>query len=170
MRPSTKWSAITSSLEAAFHHAGHAVAAHLSKHHVLALPLKIDAYGAGEVTAALSRRKLIAAEKVAAASARADPDVAASIAIILCAGLVSERIAVMRSVAVKPDPKRSTGDFELARAELRQAGIAESTQPYEEAATALLTRHWATVQSIAERLVVVEELAPADIEAFMEGA
>ena len=159
-----------SSLEAAFHHAGHAVAAHLSKFHVLAHPLKIDVYGTGEVTAALSRRKLLAAEKVAAASARTDPEVAASIVVILCAGLASERIAAARSVAVKPDPERSAGDFAMAHAELKQAGLGGSTRPYEDAASALLDDHWLTVKAIAERLCAVEELTPAEISALIDGA
>ena len=71
-------------LEAAFHHAGHAVAAHLSRYHAIAVPLYIDAYGGGEVVAALSRRKLVAAEKVASLSARSDPEVATSIAVMRC--------------------------------------------------------------------------------------
>jgi hypothetical protein len=157
-------------LEAAYHHAGHAVAAHLSKYHVLALPLKIDAYGSGDVTAALSRRKLLAAEKVAAFSARTDPEVAGSIAVILCAGLASERLAAARRVALKPDPKRSAGDFAMARAELQQAGIDPATRPYEDAAHALLDGHWATVQTIAERLALVEELSPAQISALIDAA
>ncbi len=157
-----------SSREAAFHHAGHAVAAHLSKFHVLALPLKIDVFGTGDITAALSRRKLIAAEKIAAASARTDPEVAASIAVILCAGLASERIAATRSVGVTPDPERSAGDLAMARAELEQAGIECSTQPFEDAASALLVVHWVTVQAIAERLASVEELTPEEISALID--
>jgi hypothetical protein len=37
--------------------------AHLSKYHVVPMPLRLDVYGGGEVVAALSRRKLVAAEK-----------------------------------------------------------------------------------------------------------
>ncbi|MDQ6629726.1 MAG: hypothetical protein M3Z29_14975 [Pseudomonadota bacterium] len=159
-----------SKLAAAFHHAGHAVAAHLSEFHALALPLRIDSYGTGEVTAALSRRKLIAANKRAEVSARADPEVATSIATILCAGLASEQIAAARRLPVKPDRERSTGDLEMARAELAHAGIGGGTQPYEEAATALLTEHWAHVQSVAERLAVAEEMAPHEIAALLASA
>jgi hypothetical protein len=157
-------------LEAAFHHAGHAVAAHLSRYHVLALPLRIDAYGSGEVTAALSRRKLLAAEKVASADARADPEVAASIALILCAGLASERLAAERSVPLTPDPARSTGDLQMAREELRQAGLPDATEPHEDAAAALLAAHWPRVLSIAERLVVAEELSPTEIATLIDAA
>ena len=157
-------------LEAAFHHAGHAVAAHLSKYHVLALPLRIDAYGSGEVTAALSRRKLIAAEKIASAAARADPDVAASIALILCAGLAGERLAAEHSVAVTPDPARSAGDLKMARDELRQAGLPDTTQPHEDAAAALLAAHWPRVLALAERLVVAEELSTSEIAALLDAA
>lgn len=157
-------------LEAAFHHAGHAVAAHLSKFHVLALPLRIDAWGSGEITAALSRRKLLAAEKIASTTARADPDVAESIAVILCAGLVSERLAAAHRISVTPDPARSSGDLQMARTELRQAGLSDDTQPHEDKAAALLASHWSRVQRLAERLVVAEELSPAEIAALLESA
>ena len=158
------------SLDAAFHHAGHAVAAHLSKYHALALPLRIDAYGSGEVTAALSRRKLLVAEKVASAATRVDPEVAKSIAVILCAGLASEQLAAARSVAVTPDPARSAGDLKMARDELRLAGLPDDTRPHEDAAAALLARHWRRVQAVAERLAVTEELSPAEIGALLESA
>ena len=155
------------SLVAAFHHAGHAVAAHLSKFHALALPLRVDAYGSGEVTAALSRRKLLAAEKVASLAARTDPDVAESIAVILCAGLACERLAAARHIPVKPDPGRSKGDLDLARAELASAGLAEDVQHYQRIASEVLTRHWAQVQAVAERLAAVDELTPAEISALI---
>ena len=67
---------MTAAREAAFHQAGHAVASHLSRFHMLVQTLKIDSYGAGEMTAALSRRKLIGAKKLADAAARSDPDLA----------------------------------------------------------------------------------------------
>ncbi len=155
-------------LEAAFHHAGHAVAAHLSKYHTLALPLRIDVWGTGEVTAALSRRKLIEADKIATVAARVDPEVAESIAMILCAGLASERIAAQRDAPVKPDPKRSKGDLEMARAELRGAGLPDDTDPHEAAAAALLVVHWARVELLAERLAIAEVLTPAEIAALLE--
>ena len=158
---------MTSRLAAAFHHAGHAVATHVSRYHVIARPLRLDAYGTGEVTAALSRRKLIAGDKSPDPSSRTDPAVAASIAVILCAGLMSEQIAATRGAPIAPDPERSTGDFALARAELAQAGVPASTQPYEEAAAALLTQHWRSVERLAKRLESIEELTPADIEALL---
>jgi hypothetical protein len=158
---------MTSKLAAAFHHAGHAVATDLSQYHVIARPLRLDAYGTGEVTAALSRRKLVAGDKFPGASSRTDPDVAASIAVILCAGLVSERLAAIQGAPIAPDPERSAGDFAMARAELAQAGISPSTEFFEEAATALLTQHWASVQRLAKRLESVEELTPEEIETLL---
>jgi hypothetical protein len=158
---------MTSKLAAAFHHAGHAVAAHLSKYHVLALPLRVDAYGTGEVTAALSRRKLVAGDKAPDASSRADPEVAASIAVVLCAGLMSERIAAARGASIAPDPARSAGDFAMARAELAQADISPITLPYENAAMALLTQHWTRVQRVAQSLESAEELTPSEIATLL---
>jgi hypothetical protein len=152
-----------SKLAAAFHHAGHAVAAHLSKYHIVATPLRLDVYGTGEVVAALSRRKLAAAEKIASAAARADPDVAGSIAVILCAGLASEEIAAQMAVPLTPDPRRSVGDFEVADAELAHAGIAGGPQAYKDAATTLLTQHWRDVEKVAEHLLSTGKLAPETI-------
>ena len=122
-------------LEAAFHLAGHAVAAHLSRYHVLALPLRVDAWGSGEVTAALSRRKLIAAERLA---------------------------------AVRPDPARSRGDLEMARAELRGAGLPDHTEPHEAAAATLLALHWPRVETIAKRLAAAGKLSAAEIAALLD--
>ena len=90
--------------------------------------------------------------------------------LILCAGLASERIAAQRRVPVRPDPARSQGDLETARAELRGAGLPDDTGPHEAAATTLLVLHWARVQAIAEQLAVAEELSPAEIAALLASA
>ncbi len=145
---------------AAFHHAGHAVAAHLSKYHVLAASLKVDSYGTGEIVAALSRRKLQTAGKAAEVSSRADPEVAAGIAVILAAGLASEEIAVARSLCAGVDRSMSDGDFEVARSELRLAGLSDDTVPYRQAALELLDSNWQRVERIAEALVLNGELDP----------
>ena len=155
------------SLVAAFHHAGHAVAAHTSRFHVIAQPLRVSTYGSGDVVAALSRRKLLAAEKAAAVSARSDPEVAASIATILCAGLVCERIAATRAAPFTPDPARSAGDFAMAIAELEHAGLERATQPYEDAAALLLTEQWEAVQRLVDKLMHAEELSPEEISALI---
>lgn len=154
---------MTNSREAAFHQAGHAVATHLSRFHILAQGLKIDAYGSGEMTAALSRRKLMGADKIADAAARADPEVAVSIAVILCAGLVSEQIAAAKDPTLKPDPTRSAADSAAMRQELRGAGLPEDAEPHETNATLLLTAHWHRVEAIAEALLAASELQPFEI-------
>ena len=56
----------------------------------------------------------------------------------------------------------------MARAELRGAGLPGDTEPHEAAAAALLARHWARVQAIAERLAFMEELSPAQISALLD--
>ncbi len=159
---------MTTSREAAFHQAGHAVATHLSRFHVLAQPLKIDAYGSGEMTAALSRRKLIGAEKVADAAARSDPEVATSIAVILCAGLASERIAAAKDPTLKPDPARSAGDFAAMLQELRGANLPDDPEPHERSATRLLTVHWHRVETVAEALLAANELEPEHIGLLLD--
>jgi hypothetical protein len=156
--------------EAAFHHAGHAVAAHLSKYHVLAAALKVDSYGTGEIVAALSRRKLQTAGKAAAVSARTDPDVAAGIAVILAAGLAGEEIAAARALCIGVDRSMSEGDFEVARTELRIAGLADDTHPYQEAALRLLNDHWSRVERLAEALVLNGELGPQAVHDIIQAA
>jgi hypothetical protein len=157
-----------SNLAAAFHHAGHAVAAHLSKYHVVAAPLRLDAFGTGEVVAALSRRKLVAAEKTVSDAARIDPEVATSIAVILCAGLASEEIAAHKAVPLTPDPRRSVGDFTVAEAELAGAGITMGTKPCKDAATTLLTHHWRDVERVAEHLLLSGEVVPEAIAQLID--
>ena len=159
---------MTRHLDAAFHHAGHAVTAHLSRFHCLALPLRTDVFGTGEVTAALSRRKLMAAAKVASAQSRTDPDVVTSIVLILCAGLASEELASEHGFQVTPDPGRSKGDFQVARDELALAGMADAVPLYCERASALLREHWAHVETVAEMLAMHGELSPDDIAAIID--
>ena len=154
---------MTATREAAFHQAGHAVATHLSRFHVLVQPVSVDPYGTGEWTAGLSRRKLEAADKIVDPAARADPEVATSIATILCAGLSSELIAASKDAALDPDPARSSGDFALARQELRLSGLPEDLGPHESSAAALLAAHWADVERIADALCTTGRLEPREI-------
>lgn len=154
--------------ESAFHLAGHAVATSFSRYHVLAAPLKADSYGTGEITAALSRRKLRASQKVAEASARTDPEVAGGIALILCAGLASEQLAAAQGFDVSVEPARSAGDFEVARDELRLAGLSDDITPYVAAAEKLLGQRWAYVESVAKRLMLVSELHHSEVDTIIK--
>ncbi|MEO7010306.1 MAG: hypothetical protein ABI156_14240 [Caldimonas sp.] len=153
----------TPNREAAFHQAGHAIATHLSRFHILVHPVFVDPYGTGEWTAGLSRRKLEAADKTVDAAARTDPEVAISIARILCAGFSSELIAASKDAALRPDPARSSGDLALARHELRLSGLPEDVGPHESSAAALLAAHWADVERVAEALRAAGRLEPDEI-------
>ena len=76
-----------------------------------------------------------------AAAARVDPEVAESIALILCAGLASERLAAERRIPVTLDPARSERRPARWRAtNCASAGLADATAPHEAAAAALLAR------------------------------
>ncbi|MGH8797911.1 MAG: hypothetical protein ACREXI_12705 [Caldimonas sp.] len=154
---------VTTSREAAFHQAGHAVATHLSRFHILVHPVSVDPYGTGEWIAGLSRRKLEAAAKIVDVAVRTDPEVATSIATILCAGLSSELIAASKDAALKPDPARSSGDLALARHELRLSGLPEDIGPHESRAEALLAAHWADVERVADALCSAGQLEPGEI-------
>ncbi|MDQ6684180.1 MAG: hypothetical protein M3Z16_03560 [Pseudomonadota bacterium] len=149
--------------QAAFHHAGHAVATHLSPYHVLAAPINVNSFGSGEISAALSRRKLHEAAKVGELSSRIDPEVVAAIVVILCAGLASEEIAASLGQPVIPDPAKSAGDFEKARAELELAALDDDLLPHRLAARQLLLQHWSAVERVAARLLVEGELHPHEL-------
>lgn len=82
--------------EAAFHEAGHAVAAHRSKFHAI--------------------------------------DLAADLAVVLAAGLVSERLAAAWEPGLTPMPDRAVPDHELLRQQLAGAGLPQELKSYEETA------------------------------------
>lgn len=156
------------SSEAAFHLAGHAVATSFSRYHTLAAPLKVDTYGSGEIIAALSRRKLRESLKLAAVSARTDPEVAAGIAVVLCAGLASEQHAASLGLDVAVHEERSAGDFAAAREELKLAGLSDDTEPYAAIARDLIADRWVYVESVARRLMHVSELHHAEVEKIID--
>ena len=153
--------------EAAFHHAGHAVATHFSDYHILAAPLSIATYGNGEVVSALSRRKLTSAGKPADISSRTDPQVASGIAVILCAGLASESLASELDLRVSVRRSLSAGDLALAQEELRLAGLDDDTAPYERIAKDVLSTHWAYVVSVADALLAEDTMDPSRVHELM---
>ena len=155
--------------EAAFHEAGHAVAAHRSKFHAIVGPINLAGYGSGEVYISLSKRKLQANGKVASAAARSDKDVAADLAVVLAAGLVSERLAAAREPGLTPMPVCAVPDHELLRQELRGAGLPQELTSYEDTATQVLESEWRLVHDLAGYLFQHVSVDPDDILEFIEG-
>jgi len=155
--------------EAAFHEAGHAVAAHRSMFHAIVGPINLAAYDSGEVYVSLSRKKLQANGKVGSAAAGADKGVAADLAVVLAAGLVSERLATAWEPGLTPMPDYAVPDHELLRQQLAGAGLPPELKSYEETVAQALQSDWRLVRALAEYLLRHVSVRPLDILEFIEG-
>lgn len=116
--------------EAAFHEAGHAVAAHRSSFHNIVGPIDLGAYGSGEIYVSLSKAKLQAKGKTVDASSSRDKEVAIDLAVILAAGLIAERLAEENGLGVTANPECATPDHELLRQQLAYAGLSKTHYVY----------------------------------------
>jgi hypothetical protein len=153
--------------EAAFHEAGHAIAAHRSKFHALVGPINLQQYGAGQIFVSLSKSKLLAAGKSVAAKSQTDKEVATDLAVVLCAGLVSERLAEERS-GLKANPNCAIPDHNLMKQHLINAGLSTHFDRHEASARQLLDATWALVTSLANLLYEKVLIAPIDVIEFIE--
>jgi hypothetical protein len=155
--------------EAAFHEAGHAVAAYRSRFHFIVGPISLAGYGSGEIYVAQSRSKCVAAGKASDHSAQKDPEVAADLALVLSAGLVSERIAHERDPAIRPNPECAIPDHDLMRQQLARAGLSKKFDQHEKTARELLESNWALVDALAEFLLARVNVQPEEVLKFIEG-
>ena len=153
--------------EAAFHEAGHAIAAHRSKFHALVGPINLQQYGAGQILVSLSKSKLQAAGKSIAAASQTDKEVATDLAVVLCAGLVSERLAEERS-GLKANPNCAIPDHDLMKQHLVHAGLSARLDSHEASARQLLEANWALVTSLADLLYKNVLTDPIDVIEFIE--
>jgi hypothetical protein len=140
---------------AAFHEAGHVVAAIHSKYHSIVGSISIEDYGAGEAFVCVSKRKCLAAGKQAS---QTDPDLVRDFAVILKAGLAAEMIAERTDTSVFSDPRASNADDALLEQQLRSAGIAPTPDVFLASARELLELHWEQVDALAKQL----DLGPVD--------
>jgi hypothetical protein len=155
--------------EAAFHEAGHAVAAHRSSFHNIVGPIDLGAYGSGEIYVSLSKAKLQAKGKTVDASSSRDKEVAIDLAVILAAGLIAERLAEESGLGVTANPECATPDHELLRQQLACAGLSKKFDVHEEAAARLLKAEWSLVVALANHLYSTTLVMPDDVVAFIEG-
>jgi hypothetical protein len=153
--------------EAAFHEAGHVLAAYRSKFHALVGPVNLQQYGAGEACISLSKKKLHAAGKHLAAVHQSDKDVATDIAVVLCAGLVSEQLAEEK-VGLKADPNAAIPDYDLMKQQLKNAGLSARFDRHESSARQLLEAEWTLVCCIADFLYENVDTDPTDIIDLIE--
>lgn len=153
--------------EAAFHEAGHAISAHRSKFHAIVGPINLQQYGAGEIFVSLSKRKLQAAGKPVAAASQKDKEVVKDLAVVLCAGLVSERLAEEK-IGLKANPNCAIPDHDLMKQQLVNAGLSARFDHYETSARQLLETKWALVTSLADLLYKNVVTDPVDVIEFIE--
>ncbi|MBK7356383.1 hypothetical protein [Propionivibrio sp.] len=152
---------------AAFHEAGHAIAAHRSKFHTLVGPINLQQYGAGQIFVSLSKSKLQAAGKPATAASQTDKEVATDLAVVLCAGLVSERLAEEKA-GLKANQDCAVPDHDLMKQQLVNAGLSACFDRHETSARQLLEFEWALVSSLADLLYKNVTTDPTDIIEFIK--
>jgi len=153
--------------EAAFHEAGHAVAAYRSRFHSIVGTIKLAEYGAGQADVSLSKKKLVASGKPANQAAQMDKEVAADLAVVYCAGLVAERIAERMELGLKANPKCAEPDHVSALQQLSAAGLSQKLDLHERAAERLLEKDWNLVAALAENLLASGSADAADVLAFL---
>jgi hypothetical protein len=136
---------------AAYHEAGHVVAALHSNYHNIVHTISVEDYGAGETFISVSKEKCRAAGKKAS---QVDPDIVKEFAVILKAGLAAEIIAGRIDTSVVGDATASKQDDELLTQQLRIVGIQSTPDLFLSEASKMLVRHWDEVDALAKRLVV----------------
>ena len=153
--------------EAAYHEAGHAVLAHLSKFHGLGGSINLGTYGAGIAPVCLSRSKLVNGGKNPDRTSRRDKEVAKDLAVILCAGLAAERIAAEMDPTLTSDEECAIPDHEFMRQELKAAGLARYFDRHEQIARELLIANWNQVSTVAERLFAATKLSLDELDGIL---
>ncbi|RBW56096.1 hypothetical protein DS906_13915 [Ruegeria sp. A3M17] len=136
-------------LEAAYHEAGHIVAAKRSIFHDVVGGVDLEAYGAGGTHISLSKTKLRNAGKIQSPSSQHDKDVAKDLAVVLTAGFAAEQIAAQKNLALTPNRQCADPDYDFLDDVLQNAGLSRKTDRAELAAHTLLTQEWEKVERIA---------------------
>lgn len=154
--------------EAAFHEAGHAVAAYRSRFHNIVGPINLAEYGAGEILVSLSEAKLAASGKPTDPSVQSDKEVAVDLAIVLCSGLVAERMAEKRNTGLKANPKCAEPDHIIAVQQLSGAGLSKKFDLHEQAAGKLLESEWDLISALADYLFENASVQPVQVLEFIE--
>lgn len=138
--------------EAAYHEAGHALMARLSKFHEVISGIDLADYGAGEVFISLSKRKLKSAGKPVDLHVATEPEVARDLALILVAGYVAEKLANSFDQSLVPSLECAKPDHKLLKQQLSNAGLSNKFDRFESDAEDILKSKWKVVNSLAERI------------------
>lgn len=140
---------MTIKLEAAYHEAGHIVAAYHSKFFDVVSGIHLSNDGAGEFLLSLSRSKCKGAGKADDETAQKDKEVAHEAVVILMAGYTAELIAKEKSCVITPHRPSADPDYDLAATFLQSAGLSHKTDRAEKEARAILIENWAMVETLA---------------------
>lgn len=136
-------------LEAAYHEAGHVVAAKCSKFHDVVGGIDLEAYGAGRSNISLSKSKLQSAGKIPNPGIEYEKEVVQDLAVVLTAGHAAEKIAKQKNEALRPDRKCADPDYNLLDDFLQKSGLSRKTDRAENLAYELLSQEWDKVEKIA---------------------
>lgn len=154
--------------EAAFHEAGHALAAHRSKFHNIIGSINLEDYGSGEIYVSLSKEKLQTQGKAPNISAERDKEVAADLAVVLAAGLVAEQVAEVREHGLTANIKCAVPDHKLLQLQLANAGLSKKFDIHQNTARQLLEAEWSLVVDLSNYLFENISAPSADVIAFIE--
>ncbi len=155
-------------MEAAFHEAGHAVAAYFSKFHKFLGPVTLAKYGQGEIYVSQCKSKFSVVGKNVGAASQRDKEVATDLAIVLCSGLVAECLAEEKNSNICPNPECAEPDRELMAKQLELAGLSKKFDRHQVSATALLEKNWVLVSELADFLFEKEVASGEDISSLIE--
>jgi hypothetical protein len=136
-------------LEAAYHEAGHVVAAKRSKFHDVVGGINLEAYGSGQTDISLSKSKLQKAGKIPSSGSQRDKDVAQDFAVVMTAGFVAEEIAAEKNSKIVPNRQCADPDYSVLDGALVGAGLSRKTDRAEISARDLLLQDWDKVERIA---------------------
>jgi hypothetical protein len=138
--------------EAAYHEAGHALLAHVSRFHIVG-PIDLTSAGNGALFVGLSRSKCIAAGKAVSAATKRDPDVARDLAVILVGGLEAEQIAAESDPGLSPSAHAAVLDQALLSEALAGAQLSRKFDRYQGQAVASLRANWPKVEALVRVLL-----------------
>ncbi len=138
---------------AAYHEAGHAVAAIASRFHCVFRDVSLQ-NGDARSPFSVSKRKLIAAGKLSElADMVADPEIAIESAVVFFSGLAAERQYVESNARTKESPAAARDDYEMAKTVLRDAKIKTPVAVFETQAAEKVDELWPVIREFAEALL-----------------
>ncbi len=139
---------------AAYHEAGHAVAAVASRFHCVYRDVSIH-NGESKSPFSVSKRKLMAAGKLSdLPKMLEDPEIAIESAVVFFSGLAAERHYADSSEQRAPAvPASAKNDYEMARTVLKDAKVKTPVAVFETQAAEKVDELWPVITEFAEELL-----------------